>query len=320
MTHPGPVNLAFGSRVSLLDLIAELESILGRPLDRRHTEPAAPATCGTPRPTPPASVTCFPIPSRSRLGEGLRATVTWFQEDALSTGLTDPAPTGSDARAGDRRVLTAGAVLVGVSVAAAAAIAVHSGPNPVDHGGFSLIPKNPDSSVLIWVSKLGRPLILVLGTLAAALVAVRRDRTRALACLGGPFLANLLVEMAFKPLVGRRFEGVLSFPSGNVTDVAAVATAWVLAVPRRGRPLVALVGAVATGGMVAAVIGLRWHYPTDALVGAAFGVGMVLTVDGALHLPDVNRRLPARLRSDRDPAPPEGAPREDSGRTAPHQK
>jgi membrane-associated phospholipid phosphatase len=203
---------------------------------------------------------------------------------------------------------------------AAVAIALHTGPNPVDQGGFSLVPRNADSSILIWISKLGRPLILVLGTLTAVLVAARRDRARALACLGGPFLANLLVELAFKPLVGRRFEEVLSFPSGNVADVAAVATAWVLAVPRRGKPLAVLVGAVATGAMTMAVVGLRWHYPTDALAGAAFGIGMVLTVDGVLHLPEVRRWLPAWLRSDRGAAPPPGAHRADSRGTAPHQK
>ncbi len=199
-------------------------------------------------------------------------------------------------------------------------MAIHTGPNAVDHLGFSLVPRQSGSWILIQISKLGRPLILVLGTLAAALVAVRRDRVRALACVGGPFLANLLVETAFKPLVGRHFEGVLSFPSGNAADLAAVATAWVLAVPRRGKPLAALIGAVATGGMAVAVVGLRWHYPSDALVGAAFGVGIVLTVDGVLHLPDVNRWLPARLRSERDAAPPPRALREDRGGTAPHQK
>ncbi|MBW3606476.1 MAG: NAD-dependent epimerase/dehydratase family protein [Actinobacteria bacterium] len=41
MTHTGPVNLAFGTRRSLLDIVAELEQILGRPLDRRHLPPRA---------------------------------------------------------------------------------------------------------------------------------------------------------------------------------------------------------------------------------------------------------------------------------------
>ena len=37
--------------------------------------------------------------------------------------------------------------------------------------------------------------------------------------------------------------------------------------------------------MVVAVIGLRWHYPTDAVAGAVLGVGAVLLVDGVAHLP-----------------------------------
>ena len=32
-----------------------------------------------------------------------------------------------------------------------------------------------------------------------------------------------------------------------------------------------------------AVVGLRWHYPSDALVGATFGAGFVLTLDAVLQ-------------------------------------
>ncbi|HLH27683.1 MAG TPA: NAD-dependent epimerase/dehydratase family protein, partial [Acidimicrobiales bacterium] len=39
VAHPGPVNLAFGTRVSLLELVAALEGVLGRRLERCHTEP-----------------------------------------------------------------------------------------------------------------------------------------------------------------------------------------------------------------------------------------------------------------------------------------
>lgn len=39
VTSPDPVNLAFGTRANLLDVIAELESIIGRPLPRAHVEP-----------------------------------------------------------------------------------------------------------------------------------------------------------------------------------------------------------------------------------------------------------------------------------------
>ena len=32
--------------------------------------------------------------------------------------------------------------------------------------------------------------------------------------------------------------------------------------------------------MCAAVVALQWHYPSDALAGATFGIGIVLVVDG----------------------------------------
>ncbi len=53
--------------------------------------------------------------------------------------------------------------------------------------------------------------------------------------------------------------------------MAAVATALSVAAPRWIRPVVIVAGSVAVGLMIVAVIGLRWHYPTDALAGAVLG-------------------------------------------------
>ncbi|MGW6914226.1 NAD-dependent epimerase/dehydratase family protein [Kitasatospora sp. NPDC054939] len=39
VVHPDPVNLAFGTRTTLLELVGELESVLDRPLEVAHTEP-----------------------------------------------------------------------------------------------------------------------------------------------------------------------------------------------------------------------------------------------------------------------------------------
>lgn len=41
ISHDGPVNLAFGSRVSLIELIVELEQVLGEPVAREHLAPRA---------------------------------------------------------------------------------------------------------------------------------------------------------------------------------------------------------------------------------------------------------------------------------------
>jgi UDP-glucose 4-epimerase len=79
VTHPEPVNLAFGSRVSLLDLITELESILGRPLERHHTDRRAGDVQDSQAATDRLHQ-LFPDTVPVGLGEGLRATVTWFQE------------------------------------------------------------------------------------------------------------------------------------------------------------------------------------------------------------------------------------------------
>ncbi len=167
---------------------------------------------------------------------------------------------------------------------AALLVAHHPGATPLDRLGFRVIPPARGSDNLIQVTKLGTPVVLILATVAAALLVLGRDRHRALACVLGPVMVAVLVEYTFKPLVGRDFEGALSYPSGNVADLAAVMTAWVLAVPSRYRALTITAGVVLIGLMVVAVVGLRWHYPSDALAGLVLGVGAVLLLDGALHV------------------------------------
>lgn len=76
VTHDGPVNLAFGSRVSVLQLIGLLEELLGRPLDRRHTEPRAgdvPHSQADQHLLRSLVPEVAPVP----LAEGLQATLDW---------------------------------------------------------------------------------------------------------------------------------------------------------------------------------------------------------------------------------------------------
>ena len=84
-----------------------------------------------------------------------------------------------------------------------------------------------------------------------------------------------------KPIVDRTYADVVSFPSGTVTAVAAVATVGVLATPDPWRSLVAALGGTVTVLEAMSVVALRWHYPTDALAGLAVGVGVVLLSDCA---------------------------------------
>jgi undecaprenyl-diphosphatase len=137
---------------------------------------------------------------------------------------------------------------------------------------------------MVRVTELGGLTVLVGGSLLAAAVTFGRDRVRAVACLVGPVGAVVLSEWVIKPAVGRHYAGVLTFPSGHVTSVAALGTAWTLAVPRWLRWPAAVVAAVVVFLMTMAVVSLAWHYASDALAGAVCGVGTVLLVDGILHL------------------------------------
>jgi UDP-glucose 4-epimerase len=85
VTSPEPVNLASGRQVSLLDLVAELERVLGRPLDVRH----APARDGDIR---HSGADCarlrelFPEVRPVPLATGLARTVEWFRGSAVYAG------------------------------------------------------------------------------------------------------------------------------------------------------------------------------------------------------------------------------------------
>jgi UDP-glucose 4-epimerase len=73
-----PVNLAFGSRVSLLELIATLQEVVGRPLRREHTDTRA----GDVRDSQADQTRLRKLFAEAQpvpLADGLRSTVTWFE-------------------------------------------------------------------------------------------------------------------------------------------------------------------------------------------------------------------------------------------------
>jgi UDP-glucose 4-epimerase len=73
-----PVNLAFGGRSSLLEVLATLEQIVGRPIERLHTDTRAGDV-----PHSQADQTnlraLFPAVEPVELEDGLRRTVAWFE-------------------------------------------------------------------------------------------------------------------------------------------------------------------------------------------------------------------------------------------------
>jgi hypothetical protein len=180
-----------------------------------------------------------------------------------------------------------GLTALAATVAIGIYLHIRPGPNPIDHLGVVVIPPEANSSLFHRVTWFGTLGPLLIGSIGAAIVAWftgSRDRWRTLACLVAPSLAAAVNEFIIKPTVGRSYFGEFSFASGSVVVVAGVGAAWVLAVPRPLRVIMATVGLLSVAMMVFAVVALQWHYPSDALAGALFGVGMVLFVDGSAHV------------------------------------
>jgi UDP-glucose 4-epimerase len=77
VTSDTPVNLAFGTRNSLLDLLTEIEGVIGRPVAREHVEPRA----GDVRDSQADNSRLrelFPEVRPVSLRSGLSETVEWF--------------------------------------------------------------------------------------------------------------------------------------------------------------------------------------------------------------------------------------------------
>lgn len=82
VTDAEPVNLAFGSRVSLLELIELLEVVVGRALERNHLD-RRPGDVRDSQADQTKLRKLFPAIQPVALEEGLRSTVQWFQAQSL---------------------------------------------------------------------------------------------------------------------------------------------------------------------------------------------------------------------------------------------
>lgn len=99
--HPQPVNLAFGTRVDLRTVVAEIEAILNRPV-RRCSKPARPGDVRHSEADNRQLRELFPAVRPTTISDGLRATVAWFeglpasvwpQRSRRSTSLRGPVAT-----------------------------------------------------------------------------------------------------------------------------------------------------------------------------------------------------------------------------------
>ncbi len=201
--------------------------------------------------------------------------------EALGSGLD-----GGDAdatRHRPRREIATALLLLLATAIGGVCVAHGSQPSVVDRWVPSFLSSG-HRSVVTDVTSMRYPLVIVVGAVATACMAFPRDRITALACLVGPPMALLTSELVIKHAVDRTLGSGLSYPSGSTVGAAALGTALVLAVPRRVRTAAIVVASVYALWMALAVVSLQWHYPTDAVAGLAYGVGVVLLVDGSLRM------------------------------------
>jgi UDP-glucose 4-epimerase len=84
---PGPVNLAFGTRTDLLDLVARLEGLVGHPLDVHHTD-ARPGDVRHSTADGSRLAALFPDLVPVDLDTGLAETLAWFRAGGGGRGRT----------------------------------------------------------------------------------------------------------------------------------------------------------------------------------------------------------------------------------------
>jgi membrane-associated phospholipid phosphatase len=161
------------------------------------------------------------------------------------------------------------------------------------------------------------PAIVLSVAIVAGCLLTRRVSGAVLAAVAVP-AATGLNDGVLKHLVHRTYLGVLSYPSGHTATMSALAatvTVLLVASPRPGRAKArrALITAAAwllAGVVAAGVIGLRWHYFTDTVAGAAVGTGTVCALALLLDLPVARRLLgvpPAAKYAPREEFPATGA-------------
>jgi hypothetical protein len=159
----------------------------------------------------------------------------------------------------------------------------------LDRNAIHLLGRPPD--VDLWkhvAGLLAAPVIAVVVVASLVFGALRRILLRVGVFAGIAAAAFVISEHLIKPVVGERFFGQLSFPSGNVTAVCATALAmWIALYPVLGkwaRTITFVFGVAWTFLMAAAVVGAIWHTPLDCIGSVLLSLGVV-TAGAAFYQP-----------------------------------
>ncbi len=157
--------------------------------------------------------------------------------------------------------------------------------------------------IALWLAYPGTtiPAVAVSAVMVVACLLTGRLRGAVLAAAAVPVAVGVS-EVLLKPLVHRTYLGQVVYPSGHVAAafaLAATVTVLLLAPPRPPAALrVPTVTAayVIAAAVVIGVIGVRFHYFTDTVAGAAVGTGSVCALALLLDLIPAVRlsRIPRR--------------------------
>lgn len=151
--------------------------------------------------------------------------------------------------------------------------------------------------------QVGDPRTVTLTAIALGLVCALAGRWRAsVFAVVTPIAASAVTEEVLKPLVDRRMQAGLAFPSGHTTGAFSLAlTAAILLLPHRpdlrvrfgfARLVLGVAVLALATGTALALVALRYHYATDTLGGAAVALAVVPVVALVLDL-----SAPRRVRS-----------------------
>lgn len=123
------------------------------------------------------------------------------------------------------------------------------------------------------------PAIGVALVISVSLGIARRGLLRVVVYTAIAAVAFLISEHIAKPLVQRSYYEELTFPSGSVTAVSAMALAmWLALYPLIGkaaRMIAFVIGGAWTLSVALAVVGALWHTPVDVLGSMLLSIGFV---------------------------------------------
>jgi membrane-associated phospholipid phosphatase len=150
-----------------------------------------------------------------------------------------------------------------------------------------------------WLAAPGSQLPAAVLTAVIVIVCLRIGRlNRALLAVAAVPAAVGVNDGLCKPLFHRTYLGGLCYPSGHTATVFALAATVAVLLYAPPRPIkaralrIAIPAMACVPGIVVAVgvIGLRWHYFTDDVAGAAVGIGTVCALTLLLDLPTCLRQ------------------------------